>query len=558
MFKPLTIDNYKTRRIAWAFLLFVFVFECFVIGVNYSNYFVYLLAEESFFFITLAAVSILLSFYLFYHFIVFTLSAAWAYRLICILIFALSLCAEYGYQKALGRFSDKIDIETAVATTHEQQIASISMYFSFAAIIPVAVLIILLIFLRSEKQQEMRHFLIANGLLIACFAIFPIVVSRSFPTFATNAFYRTTTDFLTSGPIVSGKWASDVTGIAVKRRHVRKPKLTDNYRPGNNVVIIVDESVRGDHLSLNGYHRETTPLLDALARRNILHNWGIAAAASTGSRYTYGAMITGLTPDDFPDKTDFKINTFPTIFQYAKAMNYKTYFFDGQMKAYWGGIEDDKAWLDSWQGVLDIPEAGAYKTWEPDNLIAKKVKNIIYSSTGNFIFVFKRGSHIPYSNNYPPDQEIWRPSYTTDNKYDIPSGDQLPDVVNAYDNSIRFNINSFFETLVDDYSQIPNNSIIIYTGDHGQTLFEGRRSSHGGSTYAEANVPLFIIGKLAGTVDTNYKASHQNLYPTILDLIDYPAELRERATVPSLLKARSSDSKPRFFNPDLGYKVGFD
>ncbi len=558
MIKPITIDDYTTRRIALVFVLILLVFECYVIGVNYSEYFVYLIAEETLFFIALASISILLSFYLFYNFIVFTLSAALGYRAICFVIFALSLCVEYGYQKALGRFSDKIDIETAVATTPEQQLASISMYVSFATLIPVVILLFLLIFLRAEKRREMKHFLIANAMLIACFAISPIVVARSFPTVATNAFYRTATDFLTSGPIVSGKWASDVTGIAVKRRQVPKPNLPENYQPGNNVIVIIDESVRGDHLSLNGYHRETTPFLDELARKHVLHNWGISAAASTGSRYTYGAIITGLTPDDFPDKTDFKVNTFPTIFQYAKAMNYKTHFFDGQMKAYWGGIDDDRMCIDSWQGVLDIPEGRAYETWEPDNLIAKRVKDIIYSSTGNFIFVFKRGSHIPYQNNFPPDQEIWRPSYRTGNKYDIPSGEQLSEVVNAYDNSVRFNVNTFFESLIDDYSKIPNNSLIIYTGDHGQTLFEGGRSSHGGNTHAEATVPLFIIGKLAGKVDTNYKASHQNLYPTILDLIDYPYELRERAMVPSLLKARSADSKPRFFNPDLGYKIGFD
>jgi len=314
----------------------------------------------------------------------------------------------------------------------------------------------------------------------------------------------------------------------------------------------------GDHLSLNGYARQTTPILDKLASQNILHNWGIAAAASTGSRFTYSSLIAGLTPDDFPDKSGVKVLTFPTVFQYAKAMNYKTYFFDGQMNAYWGSVDDDKNYIDSWQGVRDISGINLVETWEVDGIIAKKVKDIIYSSTGNFVFIFKHGSHIPYQSNFPPDERVWEPSYETANKFDIPSADQLPAVVNAYDNSIRYNVNTFFRNLIDDYSKIPNNSVIIYTGDHGQTLFVNGRASHGGNTKQEATVPLFIIGNINHPIDTSYKASHDNIFPTILDLFGYPDELRDAKSAPSLLRARSSDSRPRYFNPDLGTKVPFD
>lgn len=558
MLRALTIDENKIRRLAFAFIVLLFVFEIYVIRVNYSNYFIYLLESETYFFSLITFACILFSYYIFFRFISFALSANWFYKGICFLIFALSTVVEYGYQKALGRFSDKIDIETAITSTPEQQIASISMYINAAAVIPCIILLILFLTFRANSPRGLKDFLIATFSIIVSFAIFPYVVDQKFPTLSTNAFVRTNTDFVIHGPVTSGKWATGLTGEAVRRRQVAKPALPDEYRPGNNIIVVIDESVMGDHLSLNGYARETTPLLDKLSHENRLHNWGIAAAASTGSRFTFAALITGLTPDDFPDKTDFKVNTFPTIFQYAKAMNYKTHFFDGQMNSYWGGIADDKNYFDVWQGVLDVSDHLGFETWELDNIIAKKVKNIVYSSTGNFIFIFKHGSHIPYQSNFPPDQEIWKPSYETANKYDIPSGDRLSEVVNAYDNSIKYNLDSFFRTLIDDYSKMPNNSIIVYTGDHGQTLFVNGKSSHGGNTKAEATVPLFIIGAIDDGVDTGYKASHQNIYPTILDLINYPDELRERTAIPSLLKAKSTDSKPRYFNPDLGHKIAFD
>jgi glucan phosphoethanolaminetransferase (alkaline phosphatase superfamily) len=322
--------------------------------------------------------------------------------------------------------------------------------------------------------------------------------------------------------------------------------------------VIVDESMMGDHFSLNGYPRDTTPMLEKLQKQGVLHNWGLAAAASTGSRFTYSALITGLTPDDLPDTTEFKINTFPTLFQYAKAMGYRTYFFDGQMNGYWGGIGDDRNYIDEWQGVLDVSDHQTFKTYELDEMMARKIRAIIDASAGNFIFAFKHGAHIPYNKNFPPDQARWTPSYETDNKYDIPPAEKLGEVANSYDNAIRYNIDHFFTDLADDYRDLPNGTVFIYTGDHGQTLFVNGRSSHGGDTKAEATVPLFIIGRLPSTVDTSYQASHANVYATVLDLLGYPDDLRDLRGFPSLLRARAADSRPRFFNPDLGRKVPFD
>jgi glucan phosphoethanolaminetransferase (alkaline phosphatase superfamily) len=556
--RSFTLDDRHLRRLAFAFVLFLSVFETYIIGVNYAEYFAFLVDSETWFFSVTALICIIASFYVFFRFIYFAISASRVYKVVCFLIFALAIIIEYGYQKALGRFSDKIDIETAIAATPEQQLASIAMYFSVAALIPCIIFLTILVLVKADRPRGLRGFLTVTLLAIVCFAGSPLVVSQKFPTFAANAFFRTNLDFLVNGPVATGKWTSSLAGAEIRRREVSKPALPEGYLPKNNIIVIADESVMGDHLSLNGYGRDTTPFLDKLTREKILHNWGLATAASTGSRFTYSALITGLTPDDFPDKTDFKVNTFPTLFQYAKAMNYHTYFFDGQMNGYWGGVADDKNYIDNWQGVLDVSDQKAFDTWELDNLIAKKIKNIIYSSTGNFIFIFKHGSHIPYGSNCPPDQKVWTPSYETADKYDIPSGDQLPSVVNAYDNSIKYNVNSFFQNLIDDYANMPNGTVIVYTGDHGQTLFVNGRASHGGNTKGEATVPLFIIGKLSGTPDTTYKASHANIFPTVLDLMDYPGELRDKRGFPSLLRATAADSRPRFFNPDLGHKIPFD
>jgi hypothetical protein len=71
-------------------------------------------------------------------------------------------------------------------------------------------------------------------------------------------------------------------------------------------------------------------------------------------------------------------------------------------------------------------------------------------------------------------------------------------------------------------------------------------------------VPLFVIGKFEKKFDTRYKASHQNILPTLLDLMKYPKELVETDLALSLFEVKAADSKPRFFNSGVRKKVLFD
>lgn len=558
---PKTFSMQNIREISAVFVCFLLFFESFVLEIKYSKFLISVYDNENLVYGLLLIFSIILSVYIFYRFIVFSLSTKWYYKPFAFLLFLLFNFVEYSYVKALGRFVEKYDLELAFLTTTDQQIASLMMYSSFVALLPSLLFLILLIFVKSKETfKNFREFAVLSSFFLTFFLLFQFLFQNTlhykFPTIAYIAFGRTITNFVTNGPLANGKWASNLTNIKLVRRQIPKPDLPEDYTPNNNIIFVLDESVRGDHLSLNGYKRSTTPFLESLRDKNLLTNWGVVASASTGSLSSYNALITGLTPDDLPVVR--KVNTYPTIFQYAKAMKYKTYFFDGQMERFWGGIEDDKNYLDHWITMKKIKKDKQILIWDYDKEIAKDVKKIISSSKGNFIFIFKRGSHIPYHKNFPSDKSVWKPNFVSNKKFAIPKGEDRLAAINAYDNSIKFNLDSFFQTLIDDYSSIPNNSIIVYTSDHGQTLFENEKASHGGNTKNEAKVPLFLIGKTDLKADTKYKASHQNLYPTLLDLMNYPYDLRERTNILSLFKAKEKDSKPRYFNPMTNPKKPFD
>ena len=70
--------------------------------------------------------------------------------------------------------------------------------------------------------------------------------------------------------------------------------MEEKWLPKNNIVLVIDESIRGDHLSVNGYKRETTPFLDALSQEDSFYNWGLAVAGATCSHPSNSLILTGV------------------------------------------------------------------------------------------------------------------------------------------------------------------------------------------------------------------------------------------------------------------------
>jgi len=61
-----------------------------------------------------------------------------------------------------------------------------------------------------------------------------------------------------------------------------------------NILVLVPDTVRADHLSIAGYPKPTTPALDALAREGVLFTQAITAAPRTWQSFT--TILTGLYP----------------------------------------------------------------------------------------------------------------------------------------------------------------------------------------------------------------------------------------------------------------------
>ncbi len=105
-----------------------------------------------------------------------------------------------------------------------------------------------------------------------------------------------------------------------ERREARRPMPSGN---SPNVLFIVLDTVRADHLSLYGYERSTTPNLERLAKRGIRFDGARATAPWTLP--SHASMFTGRWPHDVVEKwlTPMR-GSFPTLAEFLGSHGYAT------------------------------------------------------------------------------------------------------------------------------------------------------------------------------------------------------------------------------------------
>jgi glucan phosphoethanolaminetransferase (alkaline phosphatase superfamily) len=533
----------KTFLISIIFSLALVAAEVILFSVYYQNFHLIDYLKSGFYFIAFRIVFLgLLSFLLTEVFIWIALASPYKFRFLFFVLFCLAVLTEYGYQGVFERFTNLEDTANALyAADFRIMSNSIADYFDYPAIVPCAAFGILLVLVKPLFNNGLKPLLFVALLFAGFFSFTAYFTSNAFPSLSLSAFYRTAFSFPVNWYIGSMQQPAFNVLYQTPRREVKFRALEG---PKNNIVFIIDESVRGDHLSINGYPRNTTPFLDELNQKGVLRNWGITVSGATCSINSNNLLLTGVV--NLPD-VNGEIFKSPTIFQYAKAMNYKTHYFDGQLSYRWIGKATDMKDIDQWTNASKLKKENWY---DVDAEIAQRVRQIVQNSTGNFIWINKFGVHKPYNPSYPESETKWLPIPQTDSNTTLSRSKNIhEETKNNYDNAILYNSQSFFSNLFDD--GVAGNTFYVYTSDHGQNLGEdGRRTiSHCYSTKGEASVPLFIISQpqTIPEVDTNYKASHANLFATLLDLMNFPESERQENYQLSLFKAKEADSTPRFY-----------
>jgi glucan phosphoethanolaminetransferase (alkaline phosphatase superfamily) len=291
--------------------------------------------------------------------------------------------------------------------------------------------------------------------------------------------------------------------------------------PFEKIVLVMDESIRGDYLSLNDPAVETTPFL--LSRSKDIANFGIAVSASNCSAESRMVTRYGLRDDDV--ETPWKeLKSRTTLWQYAHKAGFKTVYIDTvgtPVLPYYGMTATELKFVDDRIIVTGTP------LYSRDERVADRLAELLRTPGRLFIYVEKYGAHVPYDKMYPPSENVFgadlQAPFRLENRGDL---------IRHYKDAIRWSVDRFFSVVL--AKGLPPDALILYTSDHGQSLSESAsRQTHCSTSAtaakAEGSVPLFAMtsdptwdGMLRQAAAANFnRADQYDIFPTLLMAMGY-------------------------------------
>jgi Predicted membrane-associated, metal-dependent hydrolase len=198
------------------------------------------------------------------------------------------------------------------------------------------------------------------------------------------------------------------------------PNLEFNNDP-LKLVFVLGETVRADHIGLNGYDRNTTPLLSS--EKNLISYTSLY----TNNTYT-GASVPQILTDQNLESDE---GTFTSIYSVANKANFETTWIGNQTleKSFSPIVNTNNKIIlvDKYKSVFSFGK-------ELDEIMLVSLDTLLPKSERQFITIQMIGSHWWYENRYTEKQRKFTP--VIDSKY-IPSLTK-EQIVNSYDNTIIY------------------------------------------------------------------------------------------------------------------------
>jgi choline-sulfatase len=307
-------------------------------------------------------------------------------------------------------------------------------------------------------------------------------------------------------------------------------------RPPNVVVIVID-TLRADHLRTYGYEKETAPFISALARDSVVFSTAQSTSAwtapATASLFTslypfqHNVMTGFMVAQSMAEGDAIELDRLPenvtTLPEMMKAAGYSTFGLTANINI--GELMGFARGFDRFRN---------YTQDEPAEVLAKRAKlwrPRMASAAPYFLYMHFMDPHAPYRERSP---------------WFEPPADPARRRMMAYDSEIAY----LDSVLRDLYVALgwDHHTILIVTADHGEEFGDHNGRGHGKTLYSEMlNVPLLLryperfparrITEPVGLID---------ILPTLRDLTGSgPGPREEGRSLVRLIEGTPVHAEPR-------------
>lgn len=385
----------------------------------------------------------------------------------------------------------------------------------------------LVLLTRPLRRSWKRALLLRAGFLLAM----ALLVGAALGASSQGVFALMRSDLVLRYKITPGNYIVSLVNVLKPSKKAKgpvQPVGTDASRPPEALarkprllVLVVGETVRGDHWGLNGYARQTTP---ELAARGVI-NFPDVTACGTSTEVSLPCMFSPFGRADYDRDA---IRGHESVLDVAARAGVGVLWRDNQSGCKGICIRQPSQTM----GPSDDASLCAAGRCYDEILLAGLQAKIDAIPGDALIVLHMLGNHGPnYFERYPPAFERWTPVCRTAEL----SRCAKAEIVNAYDNAILYT-DAVLGRLIDLLAtQQGHDAAMLYLSDHGESLGEYGLFLHG-APYAIApkqqlHVPMtlwlspgFAAGDgldIACLRDAAKRpASHDNLFPTVLGAFD--------------------------------------
>lgn len=282
-----------------------------------------------------------------------------------------------------------------------------------------------------------------------------------------------------------------------------------------NIVLVVIDTLRQDHLPFHGYRVNTAPFLTDLAAQGVMFESCYSTSSFTSP--ATASILTSLYPfqhgvqkglivtlnQQSADPT-LRLNRIPTqvltMSEWLHDHGYRTFAVADNLN-----ICEAEGFTQGFDRFATMNNLGAAAV----NRQARQWQKEMRAGAPYFLYLHYMDPHAPYLAHKP-----W---YT-------PGNDELQDSLARYDSEIR----SVDEGLRDLFSDLAwdENTFLVVTSDHGEEFLEHGQTGHGKSLYNEVlRVPLVFWspGRIREPQRMPQAVSTLDILPTLAAMLGIPA-----------------------------------